>query len=241
MILEKTPGINILFPFYEYYTREYPLDMNEIFENPERNKFGYLWKDLSSEFIKQTSKYTNSKIIFTGFYLTSYEDAGICLSLFNRYIYLLLTSNFETYTKKTLSLKNIYNPDEDRDLTIWKLFHNDLVLIYQHFYIPFKKFLASKRPERCWISISQQKLGPKDPIYSDFLCDVPVIEAVPPGNFSHKFWEDVIKEGPFLNPEIYILQSFFDYFPGTAKYAPDKITEKVEIESYKDLKDFGLI
>lgn len=248
MVLAKTPGVNVLFPFYEYYTQDYPLDMAELFHNPQREKFGYLWTNLSPSFIKQTIKYKNPRLFFTGFYITCYEDAGICLSLFNRYLYIVMTSKFEWFSKNFSEngafYERLLDSGKDIDSMRWIGFYEFLKACYNHFYVPFKKFLASKRPDRCWVSFSINDLSPQNLMYSDFLCGVPSLEVFRGGtleDFSPTFWEKAVEEGPLGNPEIPILQAFFDYFPGTSKYAPETIIEKVEIGQYRELKDFGLI
>jgi hypothetical protein len=248
MILGKVPGVNLLFPFYEYYTEENPLDIRELYDNPQREKFGYLWKDLHPSFIKQTLGYKNSRQTFTGFYITSYEDAGICLSLFNRYLYFVATNKFEWLLKNFsdggVYYNNIIRNGYDVDEVIWTGFSEFYKSIFTDCYVPFKKFLASKRPDKCWVSFSNHPLSPKNRPYSDFLCGLPSIEVFvikSTDYFSPKHWEDAIKEGPLEYPEIPIFQDFFNYFPGTTKYAPNNIVEKIDVGDYREWKDFGII
>jgi|LauGreDrversion4_2_1035121.scaffolds.fasta_scaffold15136_3 hypothetical protein len=249
MILGKTPGINVIFPFYEIYSEENPLDIKELFNNPEREKHGYLWKDLYPSIVKQTSRQKYHRKPFIGIYVSSYEEAAICISLFNRYFYLSLISRFDwflnSFSQNGIYHRKMVESGYDRDEIIWTGFYEYLKDCFNYYYVPFKRFLASKRPDKCWVSFDPQPLSPKDPVYSDFLCGLPSVEVLSyyghQINFTTEHWESAIKEGPLEHPEIPILKDFIDYFPGTVKYIPEHIFEKIDIGSLRELKDFGLI
>lgn len=249
MILSKTPGIDVIFPFSETYSKRNLLDMKDLFDDPKREKYGYLWKGLQPDSIKQTFKYRYHKNPFIGFYVSSYEEAAICISLYNRYFYLNLTSKFDWYlsnfSKDGFYYDRTIRSGYDKDEMIWIGFYEYLKNCFNYYYVPFKRFLASKRPDRFWVSFDPVPLKPKDPVYLDFLCGIPSVEVLSSlgiqDAFTEDLWEKAIKEGPLEHPEIPILRSFVDYFPGTTKYIPEKVFEKIDIGSFRELKDFGLI
>jgi len=105
MILDKTRGIGIRFEFNSNYTIRKPLDIKQLLDKPEREKHGFYW-ELNPLFIKQTRKYkTDAK--FFGFYISSQEEAGVSLALFNRAFYLAFIELFKSWEKQEDSYKKI--------------------------------------------------------------------------------------------------------------------------------------
>jgi len=241
MIIDKTPGINIKFEFNSNYSIRKPLDIKNLFDDPERRKHGFYW-ELDPIFIKQTRKYKINANFF-GFYISSQEDAGISLALFNRAFYLAFLELFKSWEILEGSiLKMDPNLLSRIDSKRWERFYENLKESFNIYYLPFKKFLASKRPEKCWVSFSDHSFSPNDPIYSDFLCGIQSVDLSTIGSFiESKVWESAIKEGPLANPEIFITERFFQVFPGSIKFAPEKISKRFEVGDLAELHKYGII
>ena len=213
-----------------------------LFDDPNREKFGFYWNDLKPEIIKQTIKYGNRDFSFSGFYIRNYEEAAISMGLFNRYFYLIYIDYFEEWSNNN-DLRIRLNYSKEIDKKIWEVFQNNMKNSFNLYYVPFKKFLALKRPEKCWISFSKNKLLPSDPIYSDFLCGIDSIEigSINSLFFNMEKWVAAIKDGPMGNPEIPIVEKFLYYFPESIPFAPENITKDLDLGYLKKLNDFGLI
>ena len=243
MFIEKIPGVNVFFNFTEAYSYKNPLDILELFDDPRREKFGFFWGDLNSGFIKQTLKYGRRDFNFSGFYMSNYEDAAISMGIFNRYFYLSLMDKFKSWENMADNIVK-FNGKERRlaEKMVWDYFYDHMKECFNYFYIPFKRFLGEKRPERCWVSFSDHTLTPSDPIYSDFLCGITSLEvtAIDPF-FESKRWAEAIKDGPLGNPEMPIIEDFLHAFPECIKFAPSKIVEKLEIGFMGDLSDCGIL
>jgi hypothetical protein len=241
MILDKTPGIGIRFEFNSNYTIRKSLDIKQLLDKPEREKHGFYW-ELNPLFIKQTRKYkTDAK--FFGFYISSQEEAGVSLALFNRAFYLAFIELFKSWEKQEDSYKKIDPNILSRiDSVRWDGFYENLKDSFNIYYLPFKKFLASKRPEKCWVSFSDHSFSPNDPIYSDFLCGIQSVDLSTIGSFiESKTWELAIKEGPLANPEILITERFFQTFPGSIKFAPETISKRFDVDDLGELHKYGII
>jgi hypothetical protein len=245
MFIENLPGVKTSFNFKSKYSSKNLLDMQEIFDRPNRKKLGYFWAGINSFNTKQTVKYKEGPFFFSGFYIENYEDAAISMGIFNRYIYLSGMERLLAWEKEYLSFRNYRledDPDDGIHSSIWAIFHEYMKETFNSFYIPFKRFLADKRPERCWVSFSDHDLSPNDPVYSDFLCGISSIEL---GNkdpfFDHKRWPLAIKEGPMGNPEVPLIELFLCSFPRCTKYAPEKIVDESELGHLQDLGDLGII
>ena len=241
MILDKTPGIGIRFEFNSNYTIRNPLDIKQLFDNPERTKYGFYW-ELNPIFIKQTRKYKTESNFF-GFYISSQEEAGISLALFNRAFYLAFIEVFKAWEISEGYLIKIDSDFSSRiDRLRWEGFYENLKDSFNIYYLPFKKFLASKRPEKCWVSFSDHSFSPNDPIYSDFLCGIQSVDLSTIGSFiESKTWESAIKEGPLANPEISITERFFQTFPGSIKFAPETISKRFDVDDLGELHKYGII
>jgi hypothetical protein len=241
MLIEKIPGINVRFEFNSNYTIRKPLDIKQLFDNPEREKHGFYW-ELNPEFIKQTRKYKIDANFF-GFYISSQEEAGISLAIFNRAFYLSFLKVFNEWIKHEDTYTRIDPNILSRiDSIRWEGFYENLKDSFNIYYLPFKKFLASKRPERCWVSFSDHSFSPNDPIYSDFLCGIQAVDLSKIGSFIEpKTWESAIKEGPLANPEIAITERFFQVFPGSIKFAPEAISKKFDVKDLEELHKYGII
>lgn len=241
MIIDKTPGINLKFEFNSNYSIRNPIDIKSLFNNTEREKHGFYW-ELNPIFIKQTRKYKTDANFF-GFYIQSQEDAAISLAIFNRAFYLAFLELFKSWEiVEERTGKNYPNFLTGIDSIRWDRFYESLKESFNIYYLPFKKFLASKRPERCWVSFSDHSFSPNDPIYSDFLCGIQSVDLSSIGSFiESKVWESAIKEGPLANPDIYITERFFQVFPGSIKFAPEKISKKFEVGDLAELHKFGII
>ncbi len=242
MILEGVPGINVYFDFSANFSQTNLVKSGDLFKNPDRSKYGFYWK-IDSNIIKETSKYRSFNTIFSGFYIESYEEAGVAMGFFNRVFYNTFLKNFNHWEaqEKKNSFKIQIDTDEMNKVR-WEAFYSHLREVFSTYHVPFRKFLASKRPDKCWISFSDSDVAPQDPIYLDFLCGVPSLEFKYPG-FKIEFneWINAIKDGPLGNPEIPIVEKFFHYFPGSIKFAPPEISEKFEVDYLGDLSDFGII
>jgi|694.fasta_scaffold01463_56 hypothetical protein len=241
MLIDKTPGINVMFEFNSNYTIRKPLDIKQLLDKPEREKHGFYW-ELNPIFIKQTRKYkTDAK--FFGFYISSQEEAGVSLALFNRAFYLAFIELFKSWEKHEDSYKRIDPNILSRiDSIRWDGFYENLKDSFNIYYLPFKKFLASKRPEKCWVSFSDHSFSPNDPIYSDFLCGIQSVDLSTIGSFiESKTWESAIKEGPLANPEILITERFFQTFPGSIKFAPETISKRFDVDDLEELHKYGII
>jgi hypothetical protein len=241
MIIDKTPGINTKFEFNSNYTIRKPLDIKQLFDNPERVKHGFYW-ELNPIFIKQTRKYKTDSD-FSGFYISSQEEAGISLAIFNRAFYLAflkLFKSWEIYEDSLIKIDPHFSTQIDRRR--WERFYENLKDSFNIYYLPFKKFLASKRPEKCWVSFSDHSFSPNDPIYSDFLCGIQSVDLSSIGSFiESKTWECAIKEGPLTNPEMSITERFFQTFPGSIKFAPETISKRFDVEDLGELHKYGII
>lgn len=241
MIIDKTPGINTRFEFNSNYTPRKPLDIKQLFDNPEREKHGFYW-ELDPIFIKQTRKYKTGSD-FSGFYISSQEEAGISLAIFNRAFYLAFLELFKLWEISEGSVNKI-NPNflSGIDSIRWDRFYENLKDSFNIYYLPFKKFLASKRPEKCWVSFSDHSFSPNDPIYSDFLCGIQSVDLSSIGSFIEpKTWERAIKEGPLTNPEMSITERFFQTFPGSIKFAPETIAKRFDVDDLEELHKYGII
>lgn len=242
MILQNVPGIDIFFDFSSKFSPENPLDIEDLFDKPQRSLHGYFW-EIDSRILRQTRKYRSYNTSFSGFFVSNYEDAGVVMSLFNRVFYMTFVKsldNWESQEKKNSSRIKI--DTETMNRIRWEAFYSHLKESFSTYHTPFRKFLASKRPDRCWISFSDSEITPRDPIYLDFLCGVHPLEFKYPGfKIGSDEWKSAIKEGPLGNPEIPIVEKFFHYFPGSIHYTPDVIRERFEIDHLKGLSDFGII
>lgn len=241
MIIDKIPGIKVSFEFNSHYLARNPLDVKLLFNNTDREKYGFYW-ELNPIFIKQTRKYKINSNFF-GFYISSQEDAGISLALFNRAFYLSFLKMFKLWEVYEESASKI-NPNflSKIDRIRWERFYKVLKESFDTYYLPFKKFLASKRPEKCWVSFSDHLFSPNDPIYSDFLCGIQPVDLSEIGHFIEPAtWKSAINEGPLANPEIFITERFFQVFPGSIKFAPDKISKRFDVEGLEELHKYGII
>ena len=245
MFIENLPGVKTAFNFGSKYSPRNLLDMEKIFDNPDRKKLGYFWNGINSFYTKQTVKYKEGPFIFSGFYIQNYEDAAISMGIFNRYIYLSGADIINSWESNYLKFKT-HRLKDDSETTIhneiWEIFHEYMKITFNSFYIPFKRFLADKRPERCWVSFSDHDLSPNDPVYSDFLCGISSIELGQKDPlFNQKMWPLAIKEGPMGNPEVPLIELFLCSFSRCTKYAPVKIVDESELGHLQDLGDLGII
>lgn len=240
MALEGVPGVNAYYDFSEFFSSSNPLDMLDLFRNPRREKYGFYW-EIDSSIIKQTIKYRRFSTLFSGFYIEGDEAAGVAMGIFNRVFYNQYIKNFKIWTEKENRIFQGINSTEMNKMR-WGAFYSHLKENFSLYNVPFRKFLATKRPDKCWISFSESEITPQDPIYLDFLCGTPSLEFKRPGlRIESKEWRDAIKEGPMVSPDIAIVENFFVTFPGSIKYAPREISERFDMDCLITLSDFGII
>jgi hypothetical protein len=67
MFIENLPGVKTSFSFKNKYSSKNLLDMQEIFDRPNRKKLGYFWGGINSFNTKQTVKYKEGPFFFSGF------------------------------------------------------------------------------------------------------------------------------------------------------------------------------
>jgi hypothetical protein len=225
---------NKLYSFKKNYSTSNLLDIEELYKNPNREKYGYLWEDLYTRIILQTSSYRKNYKL-TGFYINNPDDYESVIGIINRNFCLSVTANYN----KWFSMYEFDNPGQ----SIWMDFFSIVNKYNRTIYHPLKKYILENKPNRLWIQISDYKITRKDPIYDRFLCGNESIEIDISENkcISSDLWEDSIKDGELKNPGELVFSGFINNFVECAKYIPNEITNKIKDSGAKTNIDLSYL
>jgi len=122
------PGIELCVSFHEIYLKEGLLTRMSILDNPNRQKFGYLWSVPPQIFGLPDPGHELHVI-----YIKNDIDARVALGYFNR-------TFFETFKRKLCNTVKDIGDDYRR----WDIYLDEIKLLYRKVYLPFKKFIMQK-------------------------------------------------------------------------------------------------
>ena len=243
---DSIKGIKKIVDFAEYYLEKGSINKNILFQNPDRKKWGYLW-DISPENI--TGIQVNVGGSLMGILITNDLDARVVQGLFNRCFFnlnkdaLLNGVKGMNFTQGNLKLSR-----ETMDKVRWDTYYDILTTLYSSDYIPLKRYLGDPVKEKIWIPLFPEtshmdKLTRKS--YYQFIKWIigndTIILEIPDRYEKFWIWEEAIKfHGPMENPEVMLVTDFATEYPGSIKYIPEKIAEKLDVEPLKDLDFFGI-
>ena len=224
----------ILYSFKNNYSINKPLDIKTLYENPNREKYGYLWEDIYTRLILQTAKYRKNYKL-SGFYINDKSNYRIVLGLLARNFQLTLHLKYSEWKKIPIN--------RTQDKILWDKFLKFFNEFLNDYYLRLKKYFIEKEPNRCWINLSEFDINQKDPIYYDFLCGLESIEinTKKAKCFTNSLWKKTIEDGILENVGLNIFEDFLFEFPQTIEYAPKNIKIKLDsdIMMINDMNEFG--
>jgi len=244
---QEIKGIDLVVDFSEYYMENGLISKNTLFNNPDRDKLGYLW-NLSPEYISGIQKNVGEN--FLGILITNDLDARVVQGLFNQVFFkmnkLSLMSGlkrFSTGVKGKVKLT-----DAENNLMNWDTYHELFTTLYTNDYIPLKKYLSIPVSQKIWIPLFPEfshmdRLSRKGyyQLIKWVIGNDPIILELPAKYEISWIWEEVILgEGPSLNPELMFLENFATEYPGSIKHMPNDIVDKLGIQPLGDLDYFGI-
>jgi len=230
MDIEKNS--KILFPFKTRYNKETQLDIRDLFSDPKRDIYGYLWKDIYTKSVKQTSRYRKNYKL-SGIYINSQEDYSVLIGILNRNFFLTTRLNYGKW-------EEMYFKNTSNEKIIWELLCERIKKYLDEYYIPIKKYLIQKRPKNLWINLNEYDISKKDPIYYGFVGEIETIEinTIDSGVFSYDLLEETIENGILKNLGEFIFDDFFENFPSIIKKLPYNILQKMDTEKWYEIYYF---
>lgn len=245
MSWESIKGINTVVDFFEIHMTNGPINKSLLFNNPDREKWGYLW-DISAEWIQGIERDLGESI--RGILIKDDMDARVVQGLYNRCFFnsnkkaLLAGANFKQ-TGGTLQLSQ-----SGLDKIRWTSYYDLLTTLYANDYIPLKRYLSQPVKEKIWIPLFPEtshmdKMSRKSyyQMIKWVIGNDTIILEIPDKYETWWMWEEVIKgEGPMGNPELNFLEDFATEYPGSIKHIPEKIQDSLNVEPLRDLDFFGI-
>ena len=240
-------GINTIMDFSGYYMEHGLIHKNSLFNNPDRDKWGYLW-EISPEHISGVEKNVGEN--FLGILITNDLDARVFQGLFNRVFFMMNKSAIIEGVKSLISRpqgkKQLTNTDLDK--LAWTTYHEIFTSLYSSDYIPLRKYLSQPVGAKIWIPLFPEyshmdKLARKGyyQLIKWIIGNEPIIIELPSKYEISWIWESVIlDDGPMENPELLFMEDFAVEFPGSIKYIPKNIVEKIGVQPLGDLDYFGI-
>ncbi len=218
----------ILFPFRNVYNRENPLDIRDLFLNPNRDVYGYLWKDIYTRSVKQTLRYRKNYKL-SGIYINSKEDYPVLIGILNRNFLLSTRSNYDKWS-------NMINESGGENL-VWELLCGRIRKYLDEYQIPMKKYLAEKKPKSLWVNLNEYDITKKDPIYYDFVCGIETIEINTTDSvvFSYDLLNETAENGILKNLGVFMFDDFFENFPSIITRLPYSILQKMNMEKWDQI------
>lgn len=241
---ESIKGIDKIADLYEVYLTNGPINKNLLFNNPDRDRWGYLW-DISPEWIMGIEKNVGDSL--RGILITDDRDARVVQGIYNRCFFdsnkkaLLNGANFKQ-TGGTLQLSQA-----GLDKIRWDSYYDLLTTLYANDYIPLKRYLGQPVKEKIWIPLFPEtshmdKMSRKSyyQIIKWIIGNETIILEIPDKYELWWMWEEAIKAGPMGNPELVFLEDFATEYPGSIKHIPEKIQEALHVDPLRDLDYFGI-
>ena len=241
---DSIKGISVLVDFSERYLQKGAIDKTSLFDRPNREEFGYLWR-ISPEHLKGTAGTGWDDI--SGILITNDLDARVVQCLFNRVFFLMNKSSLMGGIKSIGSTQsNLKLTDSTMDKIRWDSYQDLLTTLYANDYTPLKRYLSDPVKDKIWIPIF--KGAPMDKSsrksYYQFIKwligNDTIILEIPDKYESMWIWEEAITKGPMENPELFLIEDFATEYPGSIKWIPKIIVSKLEIQGLKDLDYFGI-